>query len=162
MTEHYLYRGKRIKEYCLLLIYLPKKFLYKVSLKRIKEQVGKKRNTVGSHWKADSLLKYTYSKRNKYVVNQEIKHLDNVSFRECFVGIIGIFFTKYAIKAGGLACHKTRFNPQLFSLKKMSCTKSRIWPLLYNSLFLCVLHFNVVFLLCRLFPLIFECEFTLL
>ena len=65
-----------------------------------------------------------------------------------------------AIKEGGLA-YKTRFNPPFFPLK-MSCTKSRIWPLLYYSSFLCVLHFNVVFPLCRLFSLIFECEFTLL
>ena len=32
--------------------------------------------------------KNTSSKRNKYVVNQEIKHLDNVSFREFFVWVI--------------------------------------------------------------------------
>ena len=70
-----------------------------------------------------------------------------------------------AIKEGGLACHKNRFNPPIFSFKKKSCTKWWIWSLsgrLFYSLFLCVLHFNVVFLLCRLFPLIFECEFTLL
>ena len=47
-----------------------------------------------------------------------------------------------AIKVRGLACHKTRFNPPFFSLK-MSCTKSGIWPLLYYSSFLYVLHFNV-------------------
>ena len=41
--------------------------------------------TICSHWNADSLLKNTSSERNKYVVNQEIKHLDNVSFREFFV-----------------------------------------------------------------------------
>ena len=32
---------------------------------------------------------------------------------------------------------------------RMPCTKSGKWPLLYYSSFLCVLHFNVVFLLCR-------------
>ena len=60
-----------------------------------------------------------------------------------------------AIKVQGLACHKTRFNPPFFPLK-MSCTKSGIWPLLYYSSFLCVLHFNVMFLLCRSSPVIFD------
>ncbi|XP_071176514.1 neural cell adhesion molecule 1-like [Mytilus edulis] len=39
----------------------------------MKKEVGKKRSTVGSHWNSDSLLKNKSSKRNKYVVNQEIK-----------------------------------------------------------------------------------------
>ena len=59
-----------------------------------------------------------------------------------------------AIKVRGLACHKTRFNPPFFPLK-MSCTKSGIWPLLYYSSFLCVLHFNVLFPLSRLCFLLF-------
>ena len=39
-----------------------------------------------------------------------------------------------AIKEGGLACHKTSFNPPFFPLE-MSCTQSGIWPLLYYSSF---------------------------
>ena len=39
---------------------------------------------------------------------------------------------------------------------QMSCTKSGKWPLLYYSSVLCVLHFRVVFLLCRSSPLIFD------
>ena len=35
-------------------------------------------------------------------------------------------------------------------------TKSGKWPLLYYSSFLCVLHFNIVFLLCRCSPLLFD------
>ena len=59
--------------------------MYEVSLIRVNEQVGKMRGTTSSHGNADSLLKNTSSKCNKYVVNQEIKHRDNVSFREFFV-----------------------------------------------------------------------------
>ena len=56
-----------------------------------------------------------------------------------------------------MACHKTIF------LIKMSCTKSGKWPLLNYSSFLCVLHFNVVFLLSRsslifdVFPSVLVC-----
>ncbi|XP_076071626.1 protein mono-ADP-ribosyltransferase PARP14-like [Mytilus galloprovincialis] len=57
------------------------KFLYEVSLITIKKQFDKKRDTIGSHWNSESLLQNTFFKRNKYVVNQEIKHLDNVNFR---------------------------------------------------------------------------------
>ena len=39
---------------------------------------------------------------------------------------------------------------------KMSCTKLGKWLLLYHSSFLCVLHFDVVFLLCCSSPLIFD------
>ena len=38
----------------------------------------------------------------------------------------------------------------------LSCTKSRKWPLLYYSWFLCVLYFSVVVLLCRSSFLIFD------
>ena len=50
-----------------------------------------------------------------------------------------------------LVCHKTGFNEDSthhFYLK-MPCTKSGKWAWLYYSSSLCVLHFNVVFLLCR-------------
>ena len=49
------------------------------------------------------------------------------------------------------------------SFLKMYCTKSGKWPLLYYSSFLCVLHFNVVFLFCRsslilyVFPSVLVC-----
>ena len=74
------------------LSFFPKKFLYEVSLIIIKKQVDKKRDTIGSDWNTDSLLKNTSSKRNKYVVNQENKHLDNISFREFFVWIRVILY----------------------------------------------------------------------
>ena len=45
------------------------------------------------------------------------------------------------IKAGGLACHKNRFNPPF--VLKMACSKSGKLPLLYYSSFLCVVHFSV-------------------
>ena len=41
---------------------------------------------------------------------------------------------------------QNQVQPTIFFLK-MSCTKSGKWSLLYYSSFLCVLHFNVVFLL---------------
>ena len=50
---------------------------------------------------------------------------------------------------------QNQVQPTIFFIN-MSCTKSVIWSLLYYSSFLCVLHFNVVFLLCRSSPLIFD------
>ena len=44
----------------------------------------------------------------------------------------------------------------MFFFLKMSGTKLGKWSLLYFSSFRCVLHFNVVFLLCRSSPLIFD------
>ena len=60
----------------------------------MKKQVGKNRGTICSHWNVDSLLKNTSSERNKYVVNQEIKHLDNVNFRDFFLFESEWSFTK--------------------------------------------------------------------
>ena len=40
------------------------------------EQVGEKRSTVGTHRNADSLLKNTPTKLNKYVVNQKLEHFN--------------------------------------------------------------------------------------
>jgi hypothetical protein len=48
---------------------------------RIKEQVGEKRSTVCTHRYADCLLKNTSTKENKYVVNQKLEHVDDMSFR---------------------------------------------------------------------------------
>ena len=59
-----------------------------VCLIRIKEQVGEKRSTVCTH-----LLKNTFIKHNKYVVNQtKHKHVDDISFRELFGRISGFIF----------------------------------------------------------------------
>jgi hypothetical protein len=55
--------------------------LYEVCLIRIKEQIGEKRNTVCTHRYADCLLKNTSTKHNKYVVNQKLEHVENISFR---------------------------------------------------------------------------------
>jgi hypothetical protein len=40
---------------------------------------------------ADCLLKNTSTKDNKYVVNQKLEHVDDISFSE-FVGRIRVFF----------------------------------------------------------------------
>ena len=67
----------------------------------------------------------------------------------------------FAIKAGVLTSHKTRFTSIFFFLK-MFCTKLGKWRLLSYSPFLCVLHCRLffcctlVFLLFRCFPLIFD------
>ena len=62
--------------------------------------------------------------------------------------ILAIFF-EHSHKAGGLASLKTMFNPT-FSLK-LSCIKSEIWQLLWNSSFLCMLAFVFVALHCSFF-----------
>ena len=49
---------------------------------RIKEQVGEKKRTVCTHRYADCLLKNTSTKHSKYVVNQKLEDIDDVSFRE--------------------------------------------------------------------------------
>jgi hypothetical protein len=58
---------------------------------RIKEQVGEKRGTFCTQCYADSLLKNMSTKQNKYVVNQTLEHVDDISFRELF-GRITVFF----------------------------------------------------------------------
>ena len=58
--------------------------LYEVCLIRIKEQISEKRSTACSHIYADCLLKNTSTKHNKYVVNQKLGHVDDISFRERF------------------------------------------------------------------------------
>ena len=40
-----------------------------------------------SHRYANCLLKNTSTKHNKYVVNQSLAHIDDISFRELFGGI---------------------------------------------------------------------------
>ena len=49
---------------------------------RIKEQVDEERSTVCTHRYADCLLKNTPTKQNKYVVNQELEHFEDISFIE--------------------------------------------------------------------------------
>ena len=67
--------------------------LYEVCLIRIKEQVGERRSTVCTHRYADCLMKNTSTKENKYVVNQNLEHVDDISFRELF-GRIRVMFYK--------------------------------------------------------------------
>ena len=49
--------------------------MYEVYLIRIKEQVGEKRSTCGTHRYVDCVLKNTSTKDNKYVVNQKLEHV---------------------------------------------------------------------------------------
>jgi hypothetical protein len=58
---------------------------------RIKKQVGEKRSTVLPIGNADCLLKNSSTKDNKFVVNQKLGHVDDISFRELFARI-GVFF----------------------------------------------------------------------
>jgi len=48
-------------------------------------------STVCTHMYADSLLKNTSTKDNKYVVNQKLEHVDDISFREHFSRIRVVF-----------------------------------------------------------------------
>ena len=50
----------------------------------MKEQAGEKRCTVCTQMYADCLLKNISTKDNKYVVNQKLQHVDDISFRERF------------------------------------------------------------------------------
>ena len=59
-----------------------------------------------------------------------------------------------AIKAGGLACHNTRFNPPFFKIK-MSCSKLGKWPLLYIIVRFCVCNIIVLFFCCVVVLLFF-------
>ena len=70
--------------------------LYEVCLIRIKKQVAEKRSTVCTHRYADCLLKNTSTKENKYVVNQQLEHVDDISFRELF-GRIRVIFSQNKI-----------------------------------------------------------------
>jgi ribosomal protein S24E len=49
-------------------------------LARIKEQVGEKRSTVCTHIYAYCLLQNTSTKHSKYVVNQNLEHIEDISF----------------------------------------------------------------------------------
>ena len=48
----------------------------------IKEQVDEKGCTVCTYMHADCLLKNTSTKDTKYVVNQKLEHVDDISFIE--------------------------------------------------------------------------------
>ena len=47
-----------------------------------------------THMYANSLLKNTSIKHNKYVVNQKLEHVDDISFRQLF-SRIRLFYTQY-------------------------------------------------------------------
>ena len=49
---------------------------------RIKEQVDDKRGTVCTHRFTNCLLKNISTKHNKYVINQNLEHVDDISFRK--------------------------------------------------------------------------------
>ena len=57
----------------------------------MKEQVGEKRCTVSTHRYADCLLKNIPTKHKKYVVNQKLEHLDDISFWQLFGRIRAVF-----------------------------------------------------------------------
>ena len=59
---------------------------------QIEEQVGEKGIIVGTHRNADGLLKNAPTKHNKCVVNQKLKHFDDITFRLLFGRIRVSFF----------------------------------------------------------------------
>jgi hypothetical protein len=63
----------------------------------MKKQVGKKGSTVCTNRYADCLFKNTSIKDNKYVVNQKLEHVDDISFREHFDRIRVVFFLQNMI-----------------------------------------------------------------
>ena len=66
--------------------------LYAICLIWIKEQVGEKMSTLCTQKYADCLLTNTSIKHYKYVVNQKLEHVDDISFRELFGRIRVLFF----------------------------------------------------------------------
>ena len=60
--------------------HLLRSLLYEICLVRMKEQVGEKRCTVSTNMYAECLLKNIPTKHRKYVVNQKLEHLDDISF----------------------------------------------------------------------------------
>jgi hypothetical protein len=83
----------KLKDRASFFSFFLEKPLYEVCLIRIKEQVSEKRSTVCTHKYADCLLKNTSTKHNQYVVNQNLEHADDISFRELF-GRIGVVFAR--------------------------------------------------------------------
>ena len=61
---------------------------------RIKEHVVENRSAACAHRYTDYLLSNTSTKHNKYVVNQNLEHVADISFRELFGRIRVGFFTK--------------------------------------------------------------------
>jgi hypothetical protein len=60
---------------------------------RIKEQVVENRSAACAHRYTDYLLNNTSTKHNKYVVNQNLEHVADISFRELFGRIrVGFFY----------------------------------------------------------------------
>ena len=76
--------------------------LYEVCLIRITEQVGEKMSTVCTHRYADCLLKNTSTKHSKYVVNQKLELVEDISFRELFGRIREVICTIRSVK--GVLC----------------------------------------------------------
>jgi len=77
-----MYKAEREIKGSVAFFRIRQKHLHEVCLKRIKEQVGKNRRTVGTQWNSDSLLKNTSTIHNKYVINQKLKHFDDIRFRD--------------------------------------------------------------------------------
>ena len=81
-----------------------------------KEQVGE-RSTVCSHRYADCLLKNTYTKDNKYAVNQKLEHVFLYQFQksfwlqmnECSKIHLGIIYITYRITTDKEAVFRSRF-----------------------------------------------------
>ena len=74
----------KLKDRASFFSFILEKPLYEICLMRIKEQVGEKRSTACIHRFADCLLKNTSTKHSKYVVNQKLQYVDDISFREPF------------------------------------------------------------------------------
>ena len=75
----------------------------------MKERVGKKRSTVGFHRNADCLLKNKSNKHNKYVENQNLEHLDDISSR-C-MSIMRFLINNVLVELGGHIVNKSSAFP---------------------------------------------------
>ena len=75
----------------------------------MKERVGKRRNTVGFHRNSDCLLENKSTKHNKYVVNQNLEHLDDISSR-C-MSIMRFLSNNVLVELGGHIVNKSSAFP---------------------------------------------------
>jgi hypothetical protein len=94
----------------------------------MKEQVGEKRCTVSTHRYADCLLKNMPTKHKKYVVNQKLEHLDDISFW-LFFGRIRVVFPEVVFVSLYQAYHRYGVcsRPALQITKRVHSTHNRKW-----------------------------------
>ena len=89
-----IYQKVKLKDCASFFSFFLETPLHQVCLIRIKEQVDEKRSTVCTHRYAAVCWKNTSTNDNKYVVNLNLNHVDDISFRQLFGRIRVVLLTK--------------------------------------------------------------------